>query len=78
MLTPEALHFLGRLIRRFAPRVDELLAARRQTHARFAKGERPDFLPGTRLIRESPWKVAPLPRDLEDRRVEITGPVDRR
>ncbi len=73
VLTPEALRFLGELVDRFAPKVDELLASRRRT-----RGERPRFLSETAAIRHGEWAVAPLPHDLLDRRVEITGPVDRK
>ena len=78
ILSPEALEFLVGLHERFAPRVEELLAARQARQARFDAGELPDFLPETRQIRESEWKIAPIPEDLLDRRVEITGPTDRK
>ena len=78
ILTPEALEFLGELHRRFDGRRRELLAARRARQSRYDAGERPDFLPETASIREDDWKVAPIPADLRDRRVEITGPVDRK
>ncbi len=78
ILTPEALKFVVDLERRFSPRRRELLAARVQRQARIDAGERPDFLPQTAEIRNSKWTVAPLPADLLDRRVEITGPVDRK
>ncbi|MDE2355825.1 MAG: malate synthase A [Alphaproteobacteria bacterium] len=78
ILTPEALAFLAELHRRFDPRRRELLAARVARQARFDAGERPDFLPETAAIRAGDWAIAPLPRDLLDRRVEITGPVDRK
>jgi len=78
ILTPEALALVADLVRRFAPRVDELLGARHARQRRIDSGEeRFDFLPGTRAIRESDWTVGPLPADLRDRRVEITGPVER-
>src|SRR5919202_1424889 len=73
-----ALELVADLVRRFGWRVDELLARRRERQARLDAGERPDFLPGTAHIRSSEWTVAPLPPDLLDRRVEITGPVDRK
>ncbi|MGK3998299.1 malate synthase A [Sorangium sp. So ce1024] len=76
VLTPEALRFLASLGRKFADRVPGLLARRREVQARLDAGERFDFLPGTREVREGDWTVAPLPADLLDRRVEITGPVD--
>ena len=78
ILTPEALEFLGELVERFAPRVEQLLRAREQRQARLDAGEMPDFLAETRAIREGDWKVAPIPADLQDRRVEITGPTDRK
>jgi malate synthase len=78
ILTEEALRFLETLIRRFAPRRDELLARRREVQHRLRQGEQPDFLPQTAEVRESDWSVAPSPADLTDRRVEITGPVERK
>jgi malate synthase len=78
ILAPEALKFVTELERRFGPRRRELLAARAERQKRLDAGERPDFLPQTAEIRKSEWKVAPLPGDLLDRRVEITGPVDRK
>ena len=78
ILTPEAMKFVVDLERRFGPRRRELLAARVQRQARLDAGEKPNFLPQTAEIRKSDWKVAPLPADLLDRRVEITGPVDRK
>ncbi|MHB8528992.1 MAG: malate synthase A [Caulobacteraceae bacterium] len=78
ILTPEALDFLAELHRRFDARRGELLAARAERQKRFDAGERPDFLESTRAIREGDWRVAPIPADLQDRRVEITGPVDRK
>jgi malate synthase len=78
VLTPAALDFVAELQRRFNPRRLELLAARRERQARFDAGEKPDFLAETRSIREGDWRVAPVPADLQDRRVEITGPTNRR
>ena len=78
ILTPEALQFLVELHRRFHSRRLQLLAARIERQHRLDAGEKPDFLPGTAQIRESEWTVAPVPTDLHDRRVEITGPVDRK
>ena len=78
ILTPEALKFVVDLERRFGPRRRELLAARVERQKRLDAGERPDFLPQTAEIRNGNWSVAPLPADLLDRRVEITGPVDRK
>jgi len=76
ILTPEALAFVADLHRTFEGRRQELLAARVERTARLDAGERPDFLPSTRHIREGDWKVAPLPAALACRRVEITGPVE--
>jgi malate synthase len=76
VLTPEALRFLADLGRTFGDRVPALLQRRREVQARLDAGERFDFLPETRHVREGDWTVAPLPADLRDRRVEITGPVD--
>ncbi|ATQ43333.1 malate synthase A [Caulobacter mirabilis] len=78
ILTPEALAFVADLHRRFDARRRELLAAREARQARFDAGELPDFLPETADVRSGDWKVAPIPADLQDRRVEITGPVDRK
>ena len=78
VLSDEALAFVADLVREFAPRRDELLRRRREVQARFDAGARPNFLPETAAVRESDWTVSPLPRDLLDRRVEITGPVDRK
>lgn len=78
ILTPEALNFLGELHRRFEPGRQQRLAARRDRQARFDAGELPDFLAGTKAIRDGDWRVATIPADLQDRRVEITGPVDRK
>lgn len=76
ILTPEALSFAAKLHRAFEPRRQELLKARIERAKRLNAGERPDFLPQTRSVREGAWKVAPLPKALECRRVEITGPVE--
>ncbi len=78
ILTPEASAFLSRLARKFEPRRQELLAARGVRQQRIDAGNLPDFLPETAHIREKEWTVAPIPNDLLDRRVEITGPVDRK
>lgn len=78
VLTPEALAFVADLHRRFDARRRELLAARVARQARFDAGELPDFLPETAEVRAADWTVAPIPADLQDRRVEITGPVDRK
>ena len=78
VLTPEAVGFAVGLQREFNGRRKELLAAREARQVRLDAGERPDFLAETAAIREGDWTVAPLPADLLDRRVEITGPVDRK
>lgn len=78
VLTKEAVAFVADLQRRFNPRREELLAARAERQKRLDAGEKPDFLADTVNIRESDWTVAPLPQDILDRRVEITGPVDRK
>ena len=78
ILTREAVSFVNELARRFGPAVAELLARREARQAEIDAGALPDFLPGTREIRESGWEVAPIPADLLDRRVEITGPTDRK
>jgi malate synthase len=78
ILSADALAFLAELERRFGPTRHELLARRRKVDARLQGGELPDFLDDTRAIREAEWQIAPVPRDLRDRRVEITGPVDRK
>ncbi|MCO4889243.1 malate synthase A [Cupriavidus sp. WGtm5] len=76
ILTPEALALVDKLHRAFEPRRQELLAARVARAKRLDAGEVPDFLPETKSIREGDWKVAPVPKALECRRVEITGPVE--
>ncbi|MDR2239794.1 MAG: malate synthase A [Zoogloeaceae bacterium] len=78
ILTPEALAFLAKLHRAFEPRRQELLKKRIERQTRIDAGEMPDFLPETKHIREGDWKIAPLPKALECRRVEITGPVERK
>jgi malate synthase len=78
ILTPEALELVTKLVRAVEPRRRELLAARMDRQARIDAGERPDFLAETAAIREGDWTCAPVPADLQDRRVEITGPVDRK
>jgi len=75
VLTPEALDLVAALHREFHPRREELLLARAARQARIDAGELPDFLESTQDIREGDWRVAPAPRDLQDRRVEITGPA---
>ncbi|WP_233840599.1 malate synthase A [Dyella sp. 2HG41-7] len=78
ILTPEALAFLARLHRFAEPRRQQLLEARRQRQARYDAGAFPDFRADTLAIRESDWTVAPIPTALQDRCVEITGPVERK
>jgi malate synthase len=78
VLTPAALAFVALLSRRFEPRRRELLLARAARQEEFDAGKMPDFLAGTRGVRDSEWTIAAQPADLLDRRVEITGPTDRK
>jgi malate synthase len=78
ILTPEAQAFLTKLAAEFEPRRQELLARRQVTQEEIDHGKLPEFLSETAEIRERDWKVASIPKDLLDRRVEITGPVDRK
>lgn len=78
VLTEAALAFVAELHRRFAPRRAELLALRGERRAEIARTSTLDFLPDTAQVREGDWKVAPAPAALNDRRVEITGPTDRK
>ncbi len=78
VLTADALEFVAELQRRYGPRRDELLQKRAERRARLNDGEMLDFLDDTREIRESDWTVAPIPGDLQQRWVEITGPTDRK
>jgi malate synthase len=78
VLTPEALNFVAKLQREFAGRRQELLRLRQERQSRIDAGEMPQFLVTTSSIRDSDWNVATAPKDLEDRRVEITGPTDRK
>jgi malate synthase len=78
ILTREALEFVAELARRFGPRVEELLARREARQKEIDAGKLPGFLPETRAIREHDWHVTTIPADLQDRRVEITGPTDRK
>ncbi len=78
ILTPEALQFVAELHRRFNSQRGVLLDQRARRQAAIDGGQMPDFLPETASVRESEWRVAPIPADLQDRRVEITGPVDRK
>src|SRR6201991_3052278 len=78
ILAREALALVAQLHRAFEPRRRELLKARAERVKRLDAGERPDFLAQTKSIRDADWTIAPLPKDLECRRVEITGPVERK
>ena len=79
VLTPAAVEFVAELQRRFNPTRKRLLARRAERQVRFDAGERPDFLAETEAVRDDPaWRVAPAPADLQDRRVEITGPAERK
>ena len=78
ILKTEALEFVAKLARRFESRRRELLARRVERQAKLDAGTLPDFLPETAEVRAGNWTVAPVPADLQDRRVEITGPVDRK
>lgn len=78
VLTTEAINFLGLLHQKFEATRLKLLQNRIETQAKFDMGYLPDFLVQTKEIRENDWKIAPIPQDLLDRRVEITGPVDRK
>jgi len=78
IVTRDALEFFGALQRAFNPRRLELLEARKQRQAAIDAGHLPDFPAETRQVRENDWRVSPVPADMQDRRVEITGPVDRK
>jgi malate synthase len=79
ILTPEALDFIVLLQRTFNARRKELLAKRTERQKDFDTGKLPDFLPETASVRSSrDWRVAPIPADLQNRRIEITGPVERK
>jgi malate synthase len=78
ILNDQSLAFLAGLHRKFNPTRLQLLQAREDRQKRFDAGALPDFLPGTKAVRDGDWKVAPIPKDLLDRRVEITGPTDRK
>ena len=78
ILTPDALAFVAKLHRASDPRRQQLLAARSARTQLLDAGKRPDFLPETKEIREGDWQIAPLPKALQCRRVEITGPVERK
>src|SRR5215210_3126577 len=77
IVTPEALAFVAKLQRKFEARREALLAARAARQKQFDAGALPDFLADTKPVRDGAWKIAPQPKDLLDRRVEITGPTDR-
>ncbi len=78
ILTPDALGFVAKLQRAFAARRAECLVRRRERQVALDRGETLDFLPETKQVRDSDWKCAPIPADIQDRRVEITGPTDRK
>lgn len=78
ILTPSALQFVAKLVRKFSKSREELLQRRVEIQKQIDAGWRPDFLKETKAIRGGDWKVAPIPQELQDRRVEITGPVDRK
>ena len=78
VLTPDALNFVARLQREFSGRREELLRLRDERQRRIDGGELPQFLVTTSSVRDSSWSVAKATKDLQDRRVEITGPTDRK
>src|SRR3989442_1319401 len=78
ILTPDALAFVRDLVREFSPRLEFLLQKRILVHESLRTVTLPDFLDETREIRNSDWTIGPIPADLRQRRVEITGPVDRK
>ena len=78
ILTPEAIAFAVKLQRTFGPKREELMQLRDKRQAAFDAGKLPDFLPETAAVREGDWSCAPVGADIADRRVEITGPVDRK
>jgi malate synthase len=78
VLHPDALAFVAWLHREFNPRRKQLLEGRHERQRAFSGGALPDFLPGTEAVRRGEWRVAPAPADLDDRRVEITGPAERK
>lgn len=78
VLSQEAVAFVDGLAAQFTGAVDALLARRAERQRQFDSGTLPDFLPETRSIRESDWRIGPIPPDLLDRRVEITGPTERK
>lgn len=78
ILTPEAIEFVSRLHREFNPRRRTLLERRKHRQSAIDNGQMPDFLKETAEVRNGDWKIAEIPADLQNRRVEITGPVDRK
>jgi len=74
VLTSEALEFVEKIQRKFSSERERLLQLRKVRQAKFDQGVRPDFLSETENIRNSEWRTSPIPNDLLDRRVEITGP----
>src|SRR6266513_3312876 len=78
VLTPDAMKFVATLVRTFSGRREELLQKRAQRQAEIDAGKMPDFLPETEHIRQGSWTIAPVPADLQERRVEITGPSERK
>jgi malate synthase len=77
-LSPQALGFIANLQRAFGTRRNEILQKRKLLQLEIDEGKKPDFLPETENIRISDWTIAPIPEELQDRRVEITGPVERK
>lgn len=78
IFTPVATQFLTLLVSKFAGQIEPLMAAREEAQRRYDAGQLPNFDPATQAIREGDWTVAPIPNDLQKRRLEITGPVDRK
>lgn len=78
ILSPDTMQFIERLVHEFEPQWEELLRRRAERQKELDAGIFPDFLPQTKHIRQSDWTVAPIPKDLQNRRVEITGPTDRK
>ncbi len=78
VLTPDAIAFVEELVRTFRDPIAQALDRRASRHRQWAAGVRPDFLPETAAVRREQWRIASVPADLQDRRVEITGPVDRK
>ncbi len=78
VLSKDATAFLEKLERKFGPARNKLLQARDERQKKIDAGQKPDFLPETKKIRDGDWRVAPIPKDLQSRAVEITGPVDRK